>query len=97
MAVRSSAEAKDKLRVWFFLPEFFQVDSFVALDCDQIIISFFIIPHKQVFGLRLRIRKRNGGSFCHVSFVLRHLIPGVSVVSVSVNLTFVHAVSSLSF
>src|SRR5699024_2894441 len=67
-----------------------------AFDRDEVVIALLVVPDKEVLGVGLWVGQGDLSHLCHVvnSFVLRHLMPDVSLIQKGVNLLFIHRQAS---
>ena len=48
--------------------KFLQIDPFVALDGNQIVIALLVVPDEEVLGVPFRVRQMNGRELLHVEY-----------------------------
>ena len=84
--------SKAELTCAVFFSELLQIHTLIPSDGYKIIISLFIITHKKIFGVRLRIRNVYLRHLVHGvnRFMLRDFVPNILFFQIIVNFLFVH-------
>ena len=72
--------------------ELFEIDTFVAFDGDEIIISFFVITYEEVFGVAAWIGDVDTTKLSHIinCFVLGNFVFDIVIIKIFIGFNFVH-------